>query len=47
VIEETVSKAFELWPELIESSLMYHAQKEKLMARLASHRFAKGSRRHV
>jgi serine/threonine-protein kinase HipA len=44
VIKETVSKAFELWPELIERSLMYDTQKEKLLARLASHRFAKGLR---
>jgi serine/threonine-protein kinase HipA len=47
VIKETVSKAFELWPELIESSLMYDTQKEKLLARLASHRFAKGVRTYV
>ena len=44
LIKDTVSKAFELWPALIESSLMYDTQKEKLLARLASHRFAKGSR---
>jgi hypothetical protein len=37
-----MSKALELWPALIESSSMYDTQKEKLLARLASHRFAKG-----
>ena len=47
VIKETVSKAFERWPELIESSLMYDKQKEKLLARLASHRFAKGDRSYA
>ena len=47
LIKETVSKAFELWPALIESSLMYDTQKEKLLARLASHRFAKGVRTYA
>jgi serine/threonine-protein kinase HipA len=42
LIKDTVSKALELWPALIESSSMYDTQKEKLLARLASHRFAKG-----
>lgn len=47
LIKDTVSKALELWPALIESSLMYDAQKEKLLARLASHRFAKGVRTYA
>ncbi len=47
VIKETVSKALSLWPALIESSLMYDTQKEKLLARLASHRFAKGVRTYA
>ena len=47
LIKDTVSKALQLWPALIESSLMYDTQKEKLLARLALHRFAKGSRAYV
>ena len=47
LIKDTVSKALSLWPELIESSLMYDAQKEKLLARLVSHRFAKGGRTYA
>ncbi len=47
VIKETVSKALSLWPALIEISLMYDTQKEKLLARLASHRFAKGVRTYA
>ena len=47
LIKDTVSKALELWPVLIESSLMSDTQKEKLLARLALHRFAKGVRTYV
>ena len=47
LIKDTVSKALSLWPELIEGSLMYDAQKEKLLARLTSQRFAKGVRSYA
>jgi serine/threonine-protein kinase HipA len=40
VIRETISKAYALWPDLIAKSLMQASQKEKLLARIKTHRFA-------